>query len=71
MSTFNVYETTCNGEPEYHQNKRDALRAARAEANRLGAPVKVRVTTFAGTRYDPSAVPVRRETIDVIPRGRR
>ena len=68
MATFNTYRTTFNGEPEIHQNKRDAFRAARAEANNTGKPVKVEVTTFAGARYDESAVVVRRTAEVVNPR---
>lgn len=65
--TFNTYKTTHQGEAEIHQNKRDAMRAARAEAKRTGQPVKVEILTHAGTRYSEDAVVVRRASETVKP----
>ncbi len=66
--TFNIYKTTeTDGQTEFHSNKRDAMRAAKAIAWAQNCPTTVEVLTHAGVRWDESAVVVRRETLTVKP----
>jgi len=65
--TFHTYQTSFNDSPEVHQNKRDAIRAAKSEAKRTGEAVKVTTLTHSGARYDESAVVIRREAVLVTP----
>ena len=67
MSTHNVYKVTSHDATEYLQNKRDALRFARSEAARSGRTVEIETATFAGVRYDESAVVIRRSVERVVP----
>ena len=54
---INVYRTQCNGQTEFFTRKRDAIRAAKAEAKRIDTPLTyVYVSAFRSHHPDAPEV---------------